>query len=219
MNSVETKWGTARYGRQLSNEGYVTFYDFGIMQPRYVLQEISRTEQELDYDRVNNFREDDRIPEQYRQSLRHYTGSGYDRGHLAPSADLRSQYENSASFMLSNMSPQLPQFNRTVWNELERSIRGEAVSQHRCWCMSGPLWYPNHNIDCLTAESLRPVPIPNAYFKSSLFEAESGRISARHYVVDHTDGAEPRSVTLEELEWISGLQLWTLVESREKISG
>lgn len=219
MSTTESKWGAARYGKSLHNDGYVTFYDFGIMQPRYVLQEISRAEHEIDYSRINNFREDDRVPEHCRQQLDHYTGSGYDRGHLAPSADLRTQYENSASFLLSNMSPQLPQFNRVVWSQLEKSIREKAIDQHRAWCMSGPLWYPNHNIDCLTADSLRPVPIPNAYFKSSVFESESGRIFGEHYIVDHTENAEPEPVSLERLEWVSGLQLWTSVESREKISG
>ena len=215
----ETKWGFANSQITLVNPGYVTAYDYGIMQPRYILQEISRVEQLIEYERIDSFREDDRIPESFRQQLEHYTGSGYDRGHLAPSADLRTQDENSASFLLTNMSPQLGRFNRGVWKELEALIRDEAIKNHKAWCMSGPLWYPDHNISCLTAEGLRPVPIPNGFFKSVVYETERGKISGKHWVVDHSEDAKAVRVPLQRLEWISGLQLWSGVHSREKIAG
>jgi endonuclease G len=42
-----------------------------------------------------------------------YDGFGWDRGHLAPSADFRwSERALSESFLYSNMSPQLDDFNR-----------------------------------------------------------------------------------------------------------
>jgi endonuclease G len=54
-----------------------------------------------------------------------YDGFGYDRGHLAPSADFRwSQKALSESYFYSNMSPQLGDFNREIWAELEGAIRG-----------------------------------------------------------------------------------------------
>src|SRR5690606_2430798 len=49
-----------------------------------------------------------------------YDGFGYDRGHLAPSADFRwSESALSESYYYSNMSPQLAEFNRNGWAELE----------------------------------------------------------------------------------------------------
>ena len=54
-----------------------------------------------------------------------YDGFGYDRGHLAPSADFRwSQKALSESYYYSNMSPQLGDFNREIWADLEGTIRG-----------------------------------------------------------------------------------------------
>lgn len=54
-----------------------------------------------------------------------YDGFGYDRGHLAPSADFRwSQRALSESYFYSNMSPQLGAFNREIWADLEGTIRG-----------------------------------------------------------------------------------------------
>jgi len=49
-----------------------------------------------------------------------YDGFGYDRGHLAPSADFRwSEKALSESYYYSNMTPQLPEFNREIWAKIE----------------------------------------------------------------------------------------------------
>lgn len=54
-----------------------------------------------------------------------YDGFGYDRGHLAPSADFRwSETALSESYFYSNMSPQTADFNRVGWADLESTIRG-----------------------------------------------------------------------------------------------
>lgn len=54
-----------------------------------------------------------------------YDAFGYDRGHLAPSADFRwSEKALSESYYYSNMSPQLPDFNRGIWADLEDAVRG-----------------------------------------------------------------------------------------------
>ena len=53
-----------------------------------------------------------------------YDGFGYDRGHLAPSADFRwSEQALSESYFYSNMSPQIGDFNRYKWAELENWMR------------------------------------------------------------------------------------------------
>ena len=54
-----------------------------------------------------------------------YDGFGYDRGHLAPSADFKwSSKALSESYYYSNMAPQLAEFNRGIWADLEKAIRG-----------------------------------------------------------------------------------------------
>ncbi|MDD3741174.1 MAG: DNA/RNA non-specific endonuclease [Bacteroidales bacterium] len=53
-----------------------------------------------------------------------YDGFGYDRGHLAPSADFRwSATALSESYFYSNMTPQLPAFNRELWADVESFVR------------------------------------------------------------------------------------------------
>jgi endonuclease G len=51
-------------------------------------------------------------------------GSGYDRGHIAASADrTRNEADNNATFLRFNMMPQVPEVNRGVWGDLEEYCR------------------------------------------------------------------------------------------------
>ena len=53
-----------------------------------------------------------------------YTGSGYDRGHLAPAADYKfSQKATDETFVMTNMCPQTPELNRRNWLALEDYVR------------------------------------------------------------------------------------------------
>ena len=67
-----------------------------------------------------------------------YKGSGYDRGHLCPSADRsRSQEENDCTFYLSNIAPQTPALNRGPWKELEEQARRWAVRCDTLYIVAG----------------------------------------------------------------------------------
>ncbi|UFP96869.1 DNA/RNA non-specific endonuclease [Gloeobacter morelensis MG652769] len=76
-------------------------------------------------DRQNDFRPDESLPVGlYRVNPAEYTGSGYDRGHLVPSADRTvSGVDNSATFLMTNMTPQSPDLNRGPWEKLESYCR------------------------------------------------------------------------------------------------
>ena len=53
-----------------------------------------------------------------------YTGSGYDRGHLAPAANYKfSQKATDETFVMTNMCPQTPELNRRNWLALEDYVR------------------------------------------------------------------------------------------------
>jgi endonuclease G, mitochondrial len=70
-----------------------------------------------------------------------YDGFGFDRGHLAPSADFRwSATALSESYFYSNMTPQRPEFNRESWAELEGFLR-RIVDQEKktFYIITGPV--------------------------------------------------------------------------------
>lgn len=54
-----------------------------------------------------------------------YTGSGYDRGHMTPSADRSgtTQADNCTTFLMTNVLPQAPQLNQGLWADLEGYAR------------------------------------------------------------------------------------------------
>lgn len=83
-----------------------------------------------DVERTDDFRPDSSLPEGcYAVKPTDYRGSGFDRGHLAPSADrTATEEDNSATFFMTNMIPQSPANNREVWRELEEYAR-DLVSQ------------------------------------------------------------------------------------------
>jgi endonuclease G len=71
------------------------------------------------------FRPDDRLPKTWKRvTPSDYTGSGYDRGHLCPSADRSASIEGmSATFLMTNMTPQTGDLNRGPWQKLEGYLR------------------------------------------------------------------------------------------------
>ncbi|MEO1381670.1 MAG: DNA/RNA non-specific endonuclease [Bacteroidota bacterium] len=69
-----------------------------------------------------------------------YLKSGYDRGHLAPAADM--SFDEDAlkqSFYMSNISPQQPGFNRGIWKELEMQVRDWCKQSQNLYVVTGPV--------------------------------------------------------------------------------
>ena len=71
------------------------------------------------------FRPDDRLPKNWKRvTPSDYTGSGFDRGHLTPSADRSGSTEGmSQTFLMTNMTPQTGDLNRGPWAKLEAYLR------------------------------------------------------------------------------------------------
>lgn len=103
-----------------------------------------------------------------------YDGFGYDRGHLAPSADFRwSQKALSESFFYSNMSPQVGDFNRFKWAELEGWLRSYVAEKEvDLFIITAPLL---HDQLPKIERSVNGVSIPKQYIKVALdLENERG---------------------------------------------
>jgi endonuclease G len=67
-----------------------------------------------------------------------YSGSGYDRGHMTPSGDrTRSIPDNSATFLMTNIIPQLAANNQGPWNDFENYLRSLAQAGQEIYIVSG----------------------------------------------------------------------------------
>lgn len=92
----------------------------------WVAWRISRSELgNLPRPNPDPFRPDERLPKSWNPVLpSDYTGSGFDRGHLCPSADRGASIEGmSATFLMSNIIPQTPDLNRGPWERFEAYLR------------------------------------------------------------------------------------------------
>jgi len=70
------------------------------------------------------FRPDYQLPSRCRSYPRDYSGTGYDRGHLAPNAVFDySRIIQKETFLMSNIAPQKPKLNRKLWAKIERFVR------------------------------------------------------------------------------------------------
>ena len=145
----------------LSYSGFDLAYNEQYKQAAWVAYVLTREEIESgSIDRTDNFRPDTNLATGS-ASLADYRGSGFDRGHLAPAGDM--QWDSDAmseSFLMSNMSPQLPAFNRGVWNRLETEVRNWALEKDSIYVITGPVLA---SIDSFIGEN--QVGIPKHYFK------------------------------------------------------
>ena len=145
-------------------EGYAFGYSEIHEQPLWVIYKL--TADELDGKRVgrsDDFRADPRVrtrsadPEDYK-------GTGYDRGHLAPAADMGwNRSVMSESFYMSNMSPQKPECNRGIWVELESQVRDFARREREVFVVTGPVFYSGTPVKSIGVNNR--VSVPHAYYK------------------------------------------------------
>lgn len=108
----------------LVNNFYALSYNRSRATANWVAWRVSKADTG-NVSREDSFRPDDRLPKSWgRVTPSDYTGSGYDRGHICPSADRNGNPEAMAeTFLMSNMIPQTPDLNRGPWAKLEGYLR------------------------------------------------------------------------------------------------
>ena len=173
----ELRYGAPKCDEILTGRHFTIGYSWYFRQAKWTLEIINRNNYILqESDRLNNFRADTRIPKRFRSGLNVYKGSGYDRGHLVASANQDIQeIQNSETFLLSNMSPQKPMFNRGMWKKLEDAIRvlNNKEDILETYVLTCPVFYFHEKIETIGNPNDRygiDVPIPHAFVKSVLAE-------------------------------------------------
>ena len=202
------------------NRYYVVGYSYYFRQPKWALEIV---DPDLGMVRSDNFRPDYRVPDMFRADLVDFRGSGYDRGHLVASANQREiEIQNSETFLLSNMSPQAPQFNRGIWRDLEDAVRelNEQEDILETYVICGPVFYFDKPVVTIGDDDSNEVtiPVPNAFFKSILTEDSRGRLQTWSFLMDNEATSAPPSsflVPTTKIERIAGIQLWDRLLGKE----
>lgn len=160
--------------------------------------------------RKNNFRKDHKVITSS-ASLEDYKGSGYDRGHLAPAKAMSySKQSISESFLMSNMSPQLPLFNRGVWKRLEKQVRDWIAISDSLYVVTGPVLNSS-----LPTIGKNKVSIPKAYYKTIL-RFYKGDINGIGFLLKHEKSSKMISdfaTSIDTIEEITGLNFFYLLDS------
>ena len=111
----------------LDEGAFVLSYSPEKRVPNWVAWQLDRTH--LGHiRRKDDFRSDLALPARfYRVRPSDYLHSGYDRGHMCPSADRQDSAEdNSRTFLFTNIEPQLHELNAGPWEQFEHYARRRA---------------------------------------------------------------------------------------------
>jgi endonuclease G, mitochondrial len=126
--------------------GYVISYNGSRKVPNWVSWELN-TSYLGSTARQDDFRPDSTFPASEPQaSLADYSGSGYDRGHMCPSADRTlTVAANQQTFFLTNMVPQAANNNQGPWAVLENDLRTIARTGKELFIISGGTFSASSN--------------------------------------------------------------------------
>ena len=145
----------------ISHNAYAFSYNEQHEQANWVAYILTKTHLGDGVERSNRFMEDPLVLSGTATNA-DYAKSGYDRGHLAPAADMSWSLEvMQESFYYSNMSPQLPGFNRGIWKKLEEQVRAWALQYDTLYVVTGPILEAG-----LPSIGPNGVSVPKAYFKA-----------------------------------------------------
>jgi len=138
-----------------------------------------------------------------------YKGSGYDRGHLAPAADMAwSEASMWASFYFSNMSPQVPAFNRGIWKQCEEQVRTWTELWDSVYVVTGPLLR-----DSLPQIGGNQVSVPDAYYKV-LLHYTSSNVKAIGFIILNQGSKAPLesfAVSVDSVEKVTGINFFHIL--------
>ncbi|KGY09284.1 DNA/RNA non-specific endonuclease [Vibrio sinaloensis] len=192
----------------LCRDGYAVGYNYQTKNADWVAYHLTAESVSASYKRSNSFKIDAELPDYAQSTLDDYRSSGYDRGHLAPSAAMDFTQESmKQSFLMSNMSPQLPGFNRVGWRLLEEHVRDVTNEYNEVYVVTGPIYNGNESTIG------NGVVIPSAFYKVILDPYFNDAIA---FIVPHRDvsGSELANfvTTVDDVEQQTGLDFFSMID-------
>jgi len=199
--------------REACYSGYALKHSGVTRTPLYSAEHLTRGRmlQGKGLKRQSKFFPDPNIPASERAELRHYARSGYDRGHIAPSADMFDIQSQQECFSLANIVPQVPENNRGPWEGIESTVRKMAKDRGDIYVVTGPI-FQGTNIQQIGGA----VMVPTQLFKA-VYDPQ--RQDAGAYLLDNIADAQPQKISVAELEKITGISIFpsvsTIIKTRQ----
>lgn len=138
---------------------------------------------------------------------RDYSNSGYTRGHLVPAGDMAfDTLAMRESFFMSNMSPQLREFNNGVWKELEENVRDWTYKAGTLYIITGPVIASPYK----TIGKENKVAVPQSFYKV-LLDYEDPERKMMAFIIPNAVSdrrLEEYMVTVDEVERLTGIDFF-----------
>ena len=189
--------------------GYTVSYNEQRRNPNWVAYELTAKEVDGTEPRDSKFIPDPKVIG--RQAVDDdYKHSGWDRGHLAPAADMKwSEQAMDESFYLSNISPQNGNLNRGVWKSIEELTRDNAQRYGEILVVTGPVFTNKKGLGYIGNNR---VIIPNGFYKV-LLAYDNGYTGIGFYC-ENVAGKKKLSTyakSIDEIEDIAGIDFFYLL--------
>lgn len=193
----------------IEHVGYTVSYNEQRRNPNWVAYELTGEEVDGTEPRGSKFIPDPNVIG--RQAVDDdYKHSGWDRGHLAPAADMKwSEQAMDESFYLSNISPQNGNLNRGVWKSIEELTRDNANRYGEILVVTGPVFTDKKGLGYIGDNR---VLIPNAFYKV-LLAYDNGYTGIGFYCenVAGKKKLQTYARSIDEIEEITGIDFFHLL--------
>jgi len=187
----------------ITHTGFTMSYNPDWKIPNWVAYELTNEEVAGEEPRSNRFMPDPNLTLAQTATDNDYKNSGWDRGHMAPAADMKwSKQAMKESFYFSNVCPQNRNLNAGVWNSLEEQVRALALQKGSIYVVCGPIVDENPQ-----TIGENKVVVPQRFFKA-LLQNNNGDWQAIGFVFDNKSGKRPLStyaLSVSELQEITGI--------------
>ena len=190
--------------------GFNVMYSGVSKTPLWVAEALTPARLSQKIPREDSFHEEQRVKSAHRATLADYRGSGYDRGHMAPNADMPTKEAQYDSFSLANMVPQAPKNNQQIWRELEEATRAIVTKQKQdVYVITGPA-YTSKNLKKIG----QGVLVPTSTYKA-IYIPKLGVTGA--YYAPNDNSLQVKIVSICYLEEQLGINLFpTLTEEQKR---
>ena len=200
----------------VSHSFYSLSYSEDAEQAEWVAYEITR-------DHLNGFKEnrfnhfsDDPLILTGSADYFDYSGSGYDRGHLASAADMRFDLKaEEECFYMSNISPQVRAFNEGVWRELEENTRDWARKYSIVYVVTGPVLKAPY----IKQISKNFVTVPSMFYKVILVKKAEGFIGVGFLLPNELSDIPLSNYikSIDSIELFTGINFFNAGQSQSDI--
>jgi endonuclease G len=186
----------------IAREGYVLEHSASDKIPLWVCEGVTSAQVSghLTRPKPEPFAPDPKLTNQRRAELKDYKGSGYDRGHQAPSADETVNSKLQAeTYFLANMCPQTAELNQRIWKALEEAVREMTKTNDPIFITTGPMFFEEAEENAATADGLvehkvigAGVAVPTHFYKIVEWKDRNGEWQGTAIVMKNQKTAFPK---------------------------